>query len=279
MLILFIIFLFLFSEYSLFGINDYNLLNTVSFDLNDSPEKDNSSKQTFKQNVNRLPSKTISSSKVEGAYEAQNRSVLDIHEDSSIEATNKFAEEIELRKKSNDKNIISNLTKLNEEISNEQKLKIKSKEDLEQLLKNKPIAIFSLCPGDTPISDSTSRILANTIKSIIKKDYVNAKYKIAIGYFNGHYEISVIVTAESEIIDKLTKRIVKSYMQDCILSVTDGIAKLFWNDNFSTPIKILNLYEIYDFTLNTSINNDITIIFLDDQADNENKYLAFSFFA
>ncbi|MDR3285560.1 MAG: hypothetical protein LBS83_02650 [Holosporales bacterium] len=33
-------------------------------------------------------------------YEAQNRSVLDIHEDSSIEATNKFAEEIELRRKS-----------------------------------------------------------------------------------------------------------------------------------------------------------------------------------
>jgi ATP-dependent helicase/nuclease subunit A len=65
--------------------------------------------------INRLPSKPISSSKVEGAYEAQNRSVLDIHEghwgesvippkpheDSSIEATNKFAEEIELRKKSN----------------------------------------------------------------------------------------------------------------------------------------------------------------------------------
>ncbi|MDR3285491.1 MAG: UDP-N-acetylmuramoyl-L-alanine--D-glutamate ligase [Holosporales bacterium] len=57
--------------------------------------------------------KPISSSKVEGAYEAQNRSV-DIHEgnwgksvippkpheDSSIESTNKFAEEIELRKKS-----------------------------------------------------------------------------------------------------------------------------------------------------------------------------------
>ncbi|MDR3285184.1 MAG: hypothetical protein LBS83_00690 [Holosporales bacterium] len=48
----------------------------------------------------RLPSNPISSSKVEGAYEAQNRSVLDIHEDSSIEATNKFAEEIEFRKKS-----------------------------------------------------------------------------------------------------------------------------------------------------------------------------------
>ncbi|MDR3285358.1 MAG: hypothetical protein LBS83_01595 [Holosporales bacterium] len=64
---------------------------------------------------NRLPSKPISSSKVEGAYEAQNRSVLDIHEghwgesqifpkpheDSSIEATNKFAEEIELPRKAN----------------------------------------------------------------------------------------------------------------------------------------------------------------------------------
>ncbi|MDR3285492.1 MAG: ribosome biogenesis GTP-binding protein YihA/YsxC [Holosporales bacterium] len=60
----------------------------------------------------RFPSKPISSIKVEGAHEAQNRSVLDIHEghwgksqishkpheDSSIEATNKFAEEIELRK-------------------------------------------------------------------------------------------------------------------------------------------------------------------------------------
>ncbi|MDR3285532.1 MAG: hypothetical protein LBS83_02500 [Holosporales bacterium] len=64
---------------------------------------------------NRLFSKPISSSKVEGASEAQNRSVLDIHErghwgksqippkpheDSSIEATNKFAEEIELQKSS-----------------------------------------------------------------------------------------------------------------------------------------------------------------------------------
>ncbi|MDR3285641.1 MAG: Asp-tRNA(Asn)/Glu-tRNA(Gln) amidotransferase subunit GatB [Holosporales bacterium] len=61
----------------------------------------------------RFLSKPISSSKVEVAYEAQNQSV-DIHEgdwgesqisqkpheDSSIEATNKFAEEIELRKKS-----------------------------------------------------------------------------------------------------------------------------------------------------------------------------------
>ncbi|MDR3285736.1 MAG: cation diffusion facilitator family transporter [Holosporales bacterium] len=69
---------------------------------------------------NRLLSKPISSSKVEGAHEAQNRSVLDIHEehwgesvisskpheDSSIEATNKFAEEIELRKESNEECIL-----------------------------------------------------------------------------------------------------------------------------------------------------------------------------
>ncbi|MDR3285285.1 MAG: hypothetical protein LBS83_01225 [Holosporales bacterium] len=47
---------------------------------------------------NRLFSKPISSSKVEVAYEAQNQGVLD--EDSSIDATNKFAEEIELREKS-----------------------------------------------------------------------------------------------------------------------------------------------------------------------------------
>ncbi|MDR3285459.1 MAG: hypothetical protein LBS83_02110, partial [Holosporales bacterium] len=70
------------------------------------------------ENNNRFLSKPISSSKVEGAYEAQNQSALDIHEghleksqippkpheNSSIEATNKFAEEakeIELRKKSN----------------------------------------------------------------------------------------------------------------------------------------------------------------------------------
>jgi small GTP-binding protein len=81
-------------------------------------EKDEKKSNFFekKDENNRLPSKPISSSKVEGAYEAQNRSVLDIHEgnwgksvippkpheDSSIEATNKFAEEIELRKKSNE---------------------------------------------------------------------------------------------------------------------------------------------------------------------------------
>ncbi|MDR3285333.1 MAG: hypothetical protein LBS83_01470 [Holosporales bacterium] len=76
---------------------------------------------------NRLFSKPISSSKVEGAYEAQNRSVLDIHEghwgksqippkpheDSSIEATNKFAEEIELRKKSNIRPLYSGFSGLN----------------------------------------------------------------------------------------------------------------------------------------------------------------------
>ncbi|MDR3285701.1 MAG: prolipoprotein diacylglyceryl transferase [Holosporales bacterium] len=71
----------------------------------------------FKEEDNRLLSKSISSSKVEGVPEAQNRSVLDIHEgghwgksqispkpheDSSLKATNKFAEEIELRKKSID---------------------------------------------------------------------------------------------------------------------------------------------------------------------------------
>ncbi|MDR3285250.1 MAG: SPOR domain-containing protein [Holosporales bacterium] len=63
-------------------------------------------------NYNRL-SKPIFSGKFEGASEAQNRSMLNIHEghlggsqippkpheDSSIEATNKFPEEIELRKK------------------------------------------------------------------------------------------------------------------------------------------------------------------------------------
>ncbi|MDR3285135.1 MAG: phenylalanine--tRNA ligase subunit beta [Holosporales bacterium] len=65
-----------------------------------------------KKAVNRLPSKPISSSKVEGAYEAKNRSVLDIHEDSSIEATNKFAEEIELRKKSNVSLTYSKLSRL-----------------------------------------------------------------------------------------------------------------------------------------------------------------------
>jgi glutamyl-tRNA synthetase len=71
---------------------------------------------------NGLLSKPISSSKVEGAYEAQNRSVLDIHEghlresqispkpheDSSIEATNKFAEEIELRKIKSIENHVKN---------------------------------------------------------------------------------------------------------------------------------------------------------------------------
>jgi murein DD-endopeptidase MepM/ murein hydrolase activator NlpD len=69
----------------------------------------------FNEQANRPLSKPISSSEVEGASEAQNQSVLNVHEghwresqispkpheDSSIEATNKFAEGIELRNKSN----------------------------------------------------------------------------------------------------------------------------------------------------------------------------------
>ncbi|MDR3285569.1 MAG: hypothetical protein LBS83_02710 [Holosporales bacterium] len=50
--------------------------------------------------VNKLLSKPISSSKVKGASGEQNRSVLDVDEDSSAEATYKLAEEIELQKKS-----------------------------------------------------------------------------------------------------------------------------------------------------------------------------------
>ncbi|MDR3285593.1 MAG: uracil-DNA glycosylase [Holosporales bacterium] len=71
----------------------------------------------------RLPSKPISSSKVEGAYEAQNRSVQNVHEDSSIEATNKFAEEIEFQRKSNIKEQKTRTPSENQKISALKELK------------------------------------------------------------------------------------------------------------------------------------------------------------